>query len=318
MNHLRQGLGRRAFIASGAALALTTLSGHKALAENRLAVTTSFSILRDMVQVIGGDKVDVTSLIGPGADAHGFQPRPSDALALRNAKLIFINGIGFEPWFDRLKSASGTKARVVSASRYAKLIKLKDHDHGHDHGHDHDHHGEHDPHAWQDLDNAAEYVVAIAQALGETDRLNIELYKANAFAYTQALAALHASLKARFALLPAAKKRIVTSHDAFAYFGRAYGLTFLSPVGVSTQKDASPRDVARLIDQIKREKISAVFVEAISDPRLIEQIARDTGASVGGTLYSDALSDAKGPASTYLQMMKHNGETILKALGSTA
>ncbi len=313
-----------------------------ALAENgKLPVVASFSILGDFVQQVGGDRVNVTTIVGPNADSHVYQPTPADAKKLTDAKIIFVNGLGFEGWVDRLAKASGTKATVVVATNGITPRKADDDDHGHDHdekghahdhgkedhkhdGHDHDadkheehghhHHGDQDPHAWQSVENAKVYVNTIRDALVAADPEGKDSYTANATSYNAKLDALNAEVKQAMAKVPAARRRIITSHDAFGYFADAYGVTFISPDGVSTESEASAKDVARIIRQIKAEKIPAIFIENVSDPRLMERIAKETGAQVGGALYSDALSDDKGPASTYIEMIRFNANALSNAL----
>ena len=334
---------RRFLLASAAALALAT----PAFADEKLKVIATFSILGDIVANVGGDRVEVTTLVGPDGDAHVFQPSPADAEAVAGAQVIVANGLGFEGWMDRLVEASGTKATVITAAEGVTPIAFgeeehgheyaegeeHDHDHGHEHaegeGHDHDHakeeghdhahdhghaHGEFDPHAWQSVTNVALYVGAIERGLAAADPEGAETYKANAAAYLAELDALDAEIRAAVAALPEDRRTVVTSHDAFGYFAADYGLTFVAPQGVSTEAEASAQDVAALITQIKDAGTTAVFVENIADRRLLDQIASETGATVGGTLYSDALSGPEGPAATYLTMMRHNLSQLTQAL----
>lgn len=318
-------LTRRHWLAAALALGLAT----PAFAQDapaKIPVVATFSILGDFVRQVGGDRVSVSTLVGPNGDAHVFQPSPADAKKVAAAKLVFVNGLGFEGWIDRLVKASGTKAVVVVATAGIaprEMAEEKD-DHDHDHGkkadaHDHDHghdHGGTDPHAWQSVDNAEVYVANIRDALIAADPAGKATYEANAAAYTAKLDALDAQVKAAIAAIPAERRRIITSHDAFGYFGAAYGMDFVAPQGVSTESEASAKDVARIIRQIKAEKIPAVFMENISDPRLVKRIAAETDAKIGGELYSDALSDDKGPASTYIDMMQNNIRQFSAALSS--
>lgn len=241
--------------------------------------------------------------------------------------MIVANGLGFEGWMDRLVEASGAKAMIVTASEGVPPIAFGDDDHDaqHDHDHDHDHdekaagheghdHGALDPHAWQSPVNVAIYVGNIAKGLSAADPEGAETYRANAAAYVAELDRLDAEIRAATAALPADRRTIVTSHDAFGYFAAAYGLTFLAPQGLSTEAEASAKDVAALITQIREQRITAVFVENISDRRLLDQIASETGAKIGGALYSDALSGPDGPAPTYLALMRHNLAQLTAAL----
>lgn len=337
-------LTRRLYLAGALALGVATPLAAPAMAQDaapKIPVVASFSILGDFVSEVGGDRVAVTTLVGPNGDAHVFQPAPGDAKKVAAAKLVFVNGLGFEGWIDRLVKASGTKAEIVVATRDITPREMadgdedehghadahdhdKDHDHdkhaddkGHEHEHAHGHdHGGIDPHAWQSVPNAEIYVANIRDALIAADPAGKATYEANANAYTAKLQALDAEVKAAVAAIPADKRRIITSHDAFGYFGAAYGIEFVAPQGVSTEAEASAKDVARIIRQIKAEKIPAVFVENISDPRLVKRIASETGAKIGGELFSDALSDDKGPASTYIDMMNNNIRELSAALSS--
>jgi zinc/manganese transport system substrate-binding protein len=307
---------RRLVLAVAAALA--PLGPLAARADAPLSVVASFSILGDMVARVGGERIVTTVLVGPDGDAHVYQPTPTDARAVAAADLVFVNGLGFEGWIDRLIAASGYKGPVVAAAAGVKVLEIEEeHGHGHSHGHAHGHdHGEIDPHAWQSLPNAAIYVKTIANALAEADPQGTPVYFANRDAYLAEIATLQAEVAAAVAALPPERRVVVTSHDAFGYFERDHGLRFLAPQGVSTEAEASAADVARLIEQIRAERIPAVFVETIADPRLLEQIRRETGAAIGGALYSDALSGPEGPAPSYLDLIRHNIATLAAALSS--
>lgn len=279
-----------------------------------LEVVASFSILGDMTERVGGEDIKLTVLIGPDSDAHGFEPTPADARRLAAADIILANGLGFEPWLKRLAQSSGAKAPIIEVSKSVKPLPLKHAGHGHSHGHKHSHGGGVDPHAWQDARNAVVYVSNIAEALAKADPANAAAYRSRAKAYEAELRLLDAEIRKSLIAIPQARRRVITSHDAFGYFGSAYGVTFLAPLGTSTEAQASAKGVARLIQQIRREKIRTLFVENITDPRLIEQIARETGARIGGRLYSDALSGAQGSAPTYIGMMRHNTRLLTGAM----
>lgn len=305
-----------------------------ASAEN-LKVVASFSIIADLAKNVGGDRVDITTLVGPNGDAHVYEPKPADAAAVAAADVVLVNGLQLEGFLQRLVEASGTKAPIVELSKGGEVLKIADEPHPHEedddddhaageaghaeggqHAHEegHHHHGEYDPHAWQSVHNAEVYVKNIADAFCAADAAGCDGYRANADAYGRKLGALDAEIRAAIAGIPADKRSIITSHDAFGYFEHDYGLAFLAPEGVSTESEASAADVAALIRQIRDDKASAIFVENITNPRLIEQIAGETGLKVGGELYSDALSDADGPAATYIDMMRHNVATIKGAI----
>ncbi|MBB4129272.1 metal ABC transporter substrate-binding protein [Xanthomonas sp. 3075] len=274
-----------------------------------LRVVASFSILGDLVRQVGGPRVALTTLVGPEGDAHVYQPTPADARALGTSDLVFVNGLGFEGWLDRLVHASGYHGTIVVASDGVTPRRLDTR--GAHAGHAH---SALDPHAWQSVPNVERYVTNIADALSRADPGGARIYRANAAAYQLRLRALHAQILRSIAALPPQRRTIVTSHDAFGYFAATYGLRFEAPQGVSTEAEASAHDVARLITQIRRDGAAALFVEDITDPRLLQQIARETGIRIGGTLYSDALSHPGGPASTYLDLMHHNLTALLQAL----
>lgn len=278
-----------------------------------LPVVTTFSILGDLARQVGGDHISVTTLVGPDGDAHVYQPTPQDVRRVAQAKVLLSNGLGFEGWLDRLGDSAGFKGERIVASQgihSRQMTEAEADDHA---GHDHDH-GITDPHAWNDPANVLVYVDNIAKGLSQADPANAADYQANATRYKQQVTAAEAGFKARFAALPAERRIAITSHDAFGYLAHAFQLTLLSPQGLSTDAEPSAAQVAQLIRQIRQQKVPALFVENISDPRLMEQIARETGTHIGGKLYSDALSGADGDASTYLAMMRHNLSTLLKAL----
>ncbi|MGZ8416620.1 MAG: metal ABC transporter substrate-binding protein [Methyloceanibacter sp.] len=292
-------------------MALTILLGlsGSAGAADRVKAVASFSILGDMVKQVGGDRVDVAVLVGPDGDAHVFSPTPADAKTLAGAQLFFVNGLGFEGWMERLEKSSGFKGKTIVASTGVKPRSMVEEEGGTPETIT-------DPHAWQDLENGKLYVANIRDGLIAADPDGKSVYEANAAKYLDAIAKEEMAVKQALAALPEASRKIITSHDAFGYFGAAYGLEIIAPEGVSTESEASAQDVAKIIRQIREEKIQAVFIENITDHRLLDQIARETGAKIGGTLYSDALSGADGPAATYLDMFKHNVGALTAALSS--
>lgn len=312
-------ISRRASLLSVMGLAIAALSpALQAQTPAPIKAVASFSILGDMVQRVGGDRVAVDVLVGPGGDAHVFQPKPSQARLIGQAQIVFSNGLGFEGWMSRLLNTASYKGRHVVVSEGIKPIEAEE-AHGHDHkshskeGHGHDH-GEIDPHAWQSVPNAIAFVGNIAKGLCAADAAGCDSYKRNAAAYAAELKALDTDIRALWAVIPAAQRKVITSHDAFGYYAKEYGVTFLAPQGVSTESEASARGVAQLVRQIKKEQIKALFVESISDPRLIAQIGRETGVQPAGALFSDALSDSKGPATTYLSMMRANTTALTQAV----
>jgi zinc/manganese transport system substrate-binding protein len=296
-----------------------------AQANDRIRVVASFSILGDFVRNVGGDRVEVTTLVGPNGDAHVYTPSPTDAKTIADARLVVVNGLGLEGWLPRLVQSSGGKATIVTATKGVKAREADgddDHDHaghdkgGHDKGgHAHDH-GKTDPHAWQSVRNAKVYVANIRDALIAADPAGADAYRANAEAYLGKLDALDRDVRAAVASIPAARRKVISTHEAFGYFADAYGVAFIAPQGVSTESEASARDVATIIKQIRKDKVPAVFLENISDPRLMQRISAETGAKIGGTLYSDSLTAENGDAPTYIDMVRHNIKTLTGALSS--
>lgn len=302
-------------IALASALTVITLTSTAAISAQPLKVVASFSIIGDFAKNVGGDRIELTTLVGPDGDAHVYEPSPADAVTMSKADVVLVNGLQYEGFLQRLVDASATKASIVELTNGIDPLDMAV-------GHEHEgngaavnhHQGGLDPHAFQSVANAKVYVGNVAGAFCAADAAGCETYKANAARYTAALSEAEAFIKASVEAIPADKRTIITSHDAFGYFENAYGLTFLAPEGISTEAEASAADVAALIRQVREEKASAIFVENITNPRLIEQIATETGVTVGGTLFSDALSKAGGPAPTYIDMMKNNIGTIKGAI----
>jgi zinc/manganese transport system substrate-binding protein len=282
-------------IAFALALAISPLH-----AQDRLNVVASFSILADFVKNVGGDKVNVTSLVGPNGDIHVYAPAPSDAKTVGDVKLLVINGLGLEGWLPRLVQSSGSEAAIVTASNGITPLERG---------------SEADPHAWQAVANTKIYVANIRDALAAVDPADAPTFRANAGHYLADLDALDAEVRAAVATIPPERRKVISTHNAFGYFAAAYGIAFIAPSGVSTETEPSARDIAAIIRQIMAEKIPAVFLESISDDRLIRRIAAETGAKVGGTLYSDSLTGEKGPAPTYIDLVRHNIKALTSALG---
>lgn len=324
-------------------LALGLLAASLSVQAEPLRVVSSFSILNDMVKEIGGDKVMASTIVPANGDAHSFEPRPSDAKTLASAQLLVINGLEFESWLPRLQQAAGyTGPQVVATEGITPLAFEGGHDDhaGHDHDHDHDHepahdhahdhqhtdekdhsghahshqHGSQDPHAWQSLGLAQIYVRNISKGLEQADPANAEYYQRRAKDYAQRIQELDDSIKTRLQAVPVEKRKVITSHDAFSYMGKAYDMRFIPLVGVSSQAEPSARDIAQIIQQARSEQIQAIFVENTVSAKLVEQVARETGAKVGGTLYSDALGAPGSGVDTYLGMMRSNTDQLIKAL----
>jgi zinc/manganese transport system substrate-binding protein len=278
---------------------LALVAAVPARAQDRLNVVASFSILGDLVRNVGGDRVSVTTLVGPDGDVHVYTPAPTDAKKIAEAKLLVINGLGLEGWLPRLLQASGGKAPTVTAT--TGIVPLRTGSVA-------------DPHAWQSVANAGIYVANIRDALVAADPADAGVFVANAQAYSAKLDALDREVRAAVARIPPDRRKVISTHAAFAYFAAAYGVAFIAPSGVSTESEPSARDVAAIITQIRTERIPAVFLENISDVRLIRQIAAETGARVGGTLFSDSLTGEKGDAPTYIELVRHNIKALTGAL----
>jgi zinc/manganese transport system substrate-binding protein len=272
-----------------------------ARAQDRLNVVASFSILGDFARNVGGDRVSVTTLVGPDGDVHVYTPAPADAKKIADAKLLIINGLGLEGWLPRLLQASGGKAPIITATKGIAPLKLG---------------SDADPHAWQSVVNAKTYVANIRDALVAADPADAEVFRTNTDRYLEKLDALDREVREAVAQIPPRRRKVISTHDAFGYFAAAYGIEFIAPLGVSTESEASARDIASIITQVKTSKIPAVFLENISDPRLIRRISAETGARIGGTLYSDSLTGEKGEAPTYIDMVRHNIKVLTGALGN--
>ena len=286
----------RRFLIACLALIATALP----LRAEPLKVVASFSILGDLVRNVGGNGVEVATLVGPDSDAHVYSPTPADAKKIVDAKLIVVNGLGFEGWLPRLAQSAGSKASIVTATDGIAPLRLG---------------SDADPHAWQSVGNAKIYVANIRAALSAADPAGAGQYRANADSYLAKLDALDREARDAIAKIPPARRKVISTHNAFGYFAAAYGIEFIAPLGVSTESEPSARDIAKIITQIRQAKIPAVFLENVSDPRLMQRISAETGAKVGGTLYSDGLTGEKGAAPTYIDMVRHNIRALTRALG---
>ena len=272
--------------------------------QDRLRAVATFSILGDFLRNVGAERVEVATLVGPNGDVHVYAPTPGDAKTIAAANIVFVNGLGLEGWIDRLIAASATRAPVVVASQSIRpRTGMRSQDHAVS-----------DPHAWQSVVNAKLYVGNIQDGLIAVDAAAKKNFEANATAYLDKLDALDAEIKAAIEAIPPARRKVITAHSAFGYFGDTYGIEFIAPEGLSTETEPSAGGVAKLIDQIRREKIPAVFMENVADPRLLHRIAEETGTRIGGRLYSDALSPPDGPAATYIEMMRSNVRELTSAL----
>ncbi len=267
-------------------------------------VITSFSILGDIVHEIGQDKVEVKNLVGPDQDSHVFEPRPQNAKELARADLVVVNGLGFEGWLDRLIEASGFRGKILVATigiqPLAHMVNGKTMV---------------DPHAWHSLKNAKVYVDNIVKGLTNLLPEEASFFKARGEVYSKALETLEQEMSQKIAEIPPENRKVITNHDAFGYLGKDFNITFFAPLGISTESEPSAKAIAALIKKIREKKIQAIFVENISNPRLLEQISSETGTHIGGVLYSDALSPAGKEADTYFKMMSFNLSSLIRAMG---
>ena len=292
----------RKLLFSAALPLLMALSAVPASAET-LKVVASFTVLADVVKQVGGEHVSVASLVGPNGDPHEFEPSPADARNLNAAQVTFVSGEGLEGWMDRLISASGYKGKPVTVSEGIDTRTMEE-----------DGKTVTDPHVWNSPVNVKVWVANIEKALSAADPADAAAFKANAESYTKTLDALNAYAHSKFDNIPEDRRKVLTSHDAFGYFGREYKVSFLAPLGVSTETEASAADVAKLVEQIKTEQVKTYFFENSNDPRLVRQVAQATGAAPGGELYVESLSDAKGPAPTYEKMFRYNVDQMAAAM----
>jgi zinc/manganese transport system substrate-binding protein len=285
----------------GLTIATTVLPFSVAHAQEPLNVVASFSIIGDFVRNVGGDRISVTTLVGPNGDVHVYTPAPADARKIADAKLLVVNGLGLEGWLPRLVQSSGSRAVIVTATDGIQPLRIDQ---------------AADPHAWQSVVDARIYVANIRDALVTADAADAAVFRANAAGYLAKLDALDREVRSSVAQIPPERRKVISTHNAFGYFAAAYGIEFIAPLGVSTESEASARDLAGIITQIRTQKIPAVFLENISDVRLIRRISAETGARIGGTLFSDSLSDEKGDAPTYIELVRHNIKALTRALAN--
>jgi zinc/manganese transport system substrate-binding protein len=285
----------------GLTIATTVLPFSVAHAQEPLNVVASFSIIGDFVRNVGGDRIGVTTLVGPNGDVHVYTPAPADARKIADAKLLVVNGLGLEGWLPRLVQSSGSRAVIVTATDGIQPLRIDQ---------------AADPHAWQSVVDARIYIANIRDALVTADPADAAVFRANAAGYLAKLDALDREVRSSVAQIPPERRKVISTHNAFGYFAAAYGIEFIAPLGVSTESEASARDLAGIITQIRTQKIPAVFLENISDVRLIRRISAETGARIGGTLFSDSLSDEKGDAPTYIELVRHNIKALTRALAN--
>jgi len=294
------------------ALILTVLASaapvRLALAASPIRVVATFSVLGDMVKQIAGDRAALKIIVGPDGDTEAYEPTAADARALADADLLVMNGLNpeFEPWLDRLVSQAQFHGTRIVAGEGARPLKKAEEESGHGGASA----AEIDQHAWQDAANAAVYAGNIAAAFARADPAHAAEYRARGEAYRSELLALDGWARQRIATVPAAKRKVITSHDGFAYLARAYAITIVGARGWTNDKEPTAAQVAQLIKQIRQDRIRALFVENMNDPRLIQRIASETGVELGGKLYSDALTPLGQDGDTYVKMFRHNIETL--------
>jgi len=301
----------RSFVAAFWIFAISFLAVAHGFAQEKKRVITTTTILDDMVRNVAGVHVESICLLKPGTDAHNYAPTPADAKAVAGADLVITNGLQFEGWIDKLIENAGYQGTVVAAAKGATLIEEE---HDHDEGHDHHHHGDTDPHVWQDLSNGIKMVEAIRDALVKLDAVHAADFKASADLYIAQLRAADGWVKKQFAAVPKASRKLVTSHDAFRYFGKAYGIELKAVAGLSTEQEADAKHIAEVIQYVREQKVKAVFVENVSNPKMLDQIASEAGVTVGGRLFSDSLAERDQPAGTYIGMFRSNVLTILSSM----
>jgi zinc/manganese transport system substrate-binding protein len=300
---------RRTFLAGIAVLAPAAALATEALADTApMPVVATFSILGDMTKQVGGHAIAVRTFVGPDGDAHTYQPTPGDLRALTQSKVLVKNGLGLEGWLDRLTGAAGFKGTTVVAAAQVQPRTMKEEGGA----------ITTDPHAWQDPRNGVLYAQAIGEGLADADPAHADAYRQAANGFAAQIAQMESWIEAQLSPIPKDQRRIITTHDAFGYYGARYDIEFLAPEGISTEFEPSARNIAALIAQIKREKIHAVFIENMTSPRMAKMLARETGATLGGTVYSDALSPPSGPAPTYLSMLRHNTTLFAAAMRAPA
>ena len=275
-------------------------------AQAPISVVVTFSILQDLVNEIVSPDIVVRTLVQSDADTHSYQMRPSDAQTVTKAQLLVSNGLGLETWLPRLLGATEFRGRhVVASDGIDPLHRAQWLSHAG---------AGTDPHAWQDVSCVRQYVANIAAGVVAVDPANATIHHLRAKAFDQRLAALDDWIKSQIETVPVAKRQVLTGHDAFGYFARAYGVRFVASQGMSTESEPTARDIAAIISMVRRLHIKALFIENLTNPTLIRQIAEDADAVVGPPLYSDALSSRGGPAATYEAMMRYNVNALVAGM----
>ncbi|MBD8129089.1 metal ABC transporter substrate-binding protein [Pantoea agglomerans] len=265
-------------------------------------ILTTFTILQDIAQNVAGDKAIVESITKPGAEIHDYQPTPQDVAKAQSADLVLRNGLGLERWFDKFfQDVHNVPSVVVSTGIEPMMIK------------DGPYSGSPNPHSWMSPANAIIYVENIRKALDKIDPVNAATYNSNAATYTKKLEALNGPISIMLTKIPANERTLVTCEGAFSYLTRNYGLNELYLWGVNADEEGTPQQVRHVIDQVRKNHVPAVFCESTVNDKAMKQVASETGAKFGGTLFVDSLTTDEGPAPTYIKLLDYNAKTILKA-----
>jgi zinc/manganese transport system substrate-binding protein len=269
----------------------------------KLNVVATNSIIGDWANIVGRDDIELKMLVGPDGDPHEYEPTPADSVALSSADLIFENGLGLENWLDKLYGSAESRATRVAITQGIEVRHVG---------------GDLDPHVWQSVKDAVVMVGNIRDALVRADPTHAGHFKARADVYIRQLTELDAWVQAQINSIPAPRRKLVTSHDAFGYFGQRYGMDISGSAleSVTTEaSDPSARQIADAVDQIKRSGVPVIFLENIQNPKLIDEIASDADVKVGPPLYSDALGQPGTDGDSYIKMIRYNVQTLVRALG---
>ncbi len=280
-------------------------SGFHLQAQDKKVVVATASMIADMAEIIGGDIVQVECIVPIGGDPHLYDPTPKDANLLNHADLVFKNGLTFEGWLNELIATSGTKANVITVTDGVEAIRSLEYQNATD------------PHAWMDARNALFYIKNIKEGLVNLLPEHSEAFEKNYLKYKEELVELDRYIREQIAKIPEQKRVLITSHDAFQYYGRAYGITLESVLGTSTDAEAQTSDILRLNKVIKESGVPAIFVETTINPKMLKQVAKDNDIIIGGSLYADSIGDEESPAPTYAAMMRFNTDAIVNALTRT-
>lgn len=270
--------------------------------QKKFNILASASMWADMAQVIGGTLIDVDMIVPIGSDPHLYEPTPTDISKVKHADLILINGLTFESWLIKLINNSADENKIILLSKNIKAITSAEHQ------------GATDPHAWMDASNGLAYATEIYKALAKLDPLHDREYEFNFNIYKKELESLDQYIKEKFSIIPREKRVLITSHDAFRYFGNRYDIELHALLGISTDADVSSVDFISINKLIKERSIPAIFIESTINPKIMLGIQSENNVAIGGKLFADSLGDENSEASTYIKMLKHNADVISNAL----